>query len=176
MKRLLLLITFLSVIAFDVTAQATRVKDIARVQGVRTNQLIGYGLVVGLDRTGDSQRTSFTIQSLAAMMSRMGIRIDQNDLTLRNIAAVMVTAKLPAFAQPGGRIDVVVSSIGDARSLVGGTLLLTPLKGVDGRCTAWPKVPFRSGAMAQLVWGGVYEPKITSTSAPFPLGPLSSEQ
>jgi len=118
------------------SADAVRVKDIARVDGVRSNQLIGYGLVVGLDRTGDSQRTTFTLQSLSAMLSRVGIRIDPKQLLLRNVAAVMVTASLPPFAQPGNHIDVMVSSIGDARSLVGGTLLLTPLNGVNGETYA----------------------------------------
>ena len=117
-------------------AAAVRIKDVARVEGVRTNQLIGYGLVVGLDRTGDTQRSAFTVQSLTAMLSRLGIRIDPKQLLLRNSAAVMVTATLPALAQPGTPINVVVSSIGDARSLVGGMLLLTPLRGVDGKTYA----------------------------------------
>ena len=116
--------------------QAARIKDVARVDGVRSNQLIGYGLVIGLDQTGDSRRAAFTSQSLTAMLSRMGIRIDKSDLLLRNVAAVMVTAALPPFAQPGTPMDISVSSIGDARSLVGGTLVLTPLKGLDGQVYA----------------------------------------
>lgn len=117
-------------------ASATRIKDVARVDGVRPNQLVGYGLVVGLDRTGDTQRATMTIQSLTAMLSRVGVRVDPDDLILRNVAAVMVTAELPPFAAAGTPLDVTVSSIGDARSLVGGTLLLTPLNGVDGRTYA----------------------------------------
>ncbi|MBD88759.1 MAG: flagellar biosynthesis protein FlgA [Deltaproteobacteria bacterium] len=127
------------------TAQAARIKDVARVDGVRSNQLIGYGLVVGLDRTGDSQRSVFTIQSMSAMLSRVGIRMDPKQLVLRNIAAVMVTAKLPPFAQPGTPIDIVVSSIGDARSLVGGTLLMTALNGVDGQTYAMAQGPLQVG-------------------------------
>ncbi len=123
----------LLVLASAADAQAVRIKDIARVDGVRANQLVGYGLVVGLDRSGDSQRVQFTLQSLTAMLSRMGVRIDPNDLVLRNVAAVMVTASLPPFAAAGTPLDVSVSSIGDARSLAGGTLLLTPLLGVDGK-------------------------------------------
>ena len=117
-------------------AEASRVKDVARVDGVRANQLVGYGLVVGLDRTGDTQRATMTLQSLTAMLSRMGVRIDPDDLILRNVAAVMVTAELPPFAESGTPLDVLVSAIGDARSLVGGTLLLTPLNGLDGQTYA----------------------------------------
>ena len=118
------------------SAHSARVKDIAYIDGVRPNLLIGYGLVVGLDGTGDTKRVVFTTHSVSAMLSRAGIRVDPRDLILRNVAAVMVTASLPAFAQPGGRIDVTVSSIGNARSLAGGTLLLTPLNGPDGKTYA----------------------------------------
>ncbi len=117
-------------------AQAARIKDVAQFEGARINQLVGYGIVVGLDGTGDTWQTTFTEQSLAAMLSRMGVRIDPHQLRLRNVAAVMVTANLPPFARPGTRIDVSVSSIGDARSLEGGVLLVTPLRGVDGKTYA----------------------------------------
>jgi len=116
---------------------AARIKDIATIQGVRENQLIGYGLVVGLSGTGDKgEKTIFTNQSLLNMLKNMGMQSDPNDATatklkLKNVAAVIVTAKLPTFAQPGRRIDVSVSSLGDATSLQGGTLLMTPLKGAD---------------------------------------------
>jgi flagellar P-ring protein precursor FlgI len=126
-------------------SHAARIKDISAFDGVRPNQLIGYGLVVGLDQTGDSRRASFTGQSLAAMLSRMGVRIDKSDLLLRNIAAVMVTSVLPPFAQPGTSVDISVSSIGDARSLVGGTLVLTPLKGLDGQVYAMAQGPIQVG-------------------------------
>ena len=116
-------------------AQAERVKDLASIQGVRTNPLIGYGLVVGLDGTGDQTiQTPFTVQSITSMLVEMGINLPPGtNLRLRNVAAVMVTATLPAFAQPGQLIDVTVSSMGNARSLRGGTLLMTPLKGANGQ-------------------------------------------
>ena len=110
----------------------TRVKDIAYVQGVRNVQLIGYGLVVGLNGTGDTQRSTFTLQSVTSMLKRFGITVPQDDLRLRNVGAVMVTATVPGFAKEGGVTDVTVSSMGDATSLQGGTLLMTPLSGIDG--------------------------------------------
>ncbi len=117
-------------------AYGARIKDIAAIEGIRTNQLTGYGLVVGLDGTGDKSGTDFTTQAIANMMERMGIHVDKNQLKVKNVAAVMVTADLPPFARIGNRIDVLVSSLGDAKSLSGGTLLLTPLKGVDGKVYA----------------------------------------
>lgn len=119
-------------------AQAqTRIKDIASVQGVRENQLIGYGLVTGLQGTGDTMRNSqFTEQSLQAMLDRMGVNVREVNLRTRNVAAVMVTADLPANASIGARIDVSVMSMGDATSLRGGTLMLTPLRGGDGQVYA----------------------------------------
>ncbi len=117
-------------------AGAERIKDLAVVHGVRSNQLFGYGLVTGLMGTGDSIQSRFTFQSLAALLGRMGVRIDPRSLQVRNVAAVMVTAELPPFARAGSRIDVVVSSIGNARSIQGGTLILTPLKAVDGNVYA----------------------------------------
>jgi len=126
-------------------AGAARLKDVAYVDGVRPNQLIGYGLVVGLDGTGDTQRVGFTRQSLTAMLSRSGVRYDDKNLILRNVGAVIVTAKLPAFARPGARIDVTVSSIGNARSLAGGTLLMTPLSGPDGKPYALAQGPLQVG-------------------------------
>src|SRR5688500_6470951 len=126
----------LSLVCAFVTSpvQAERIKDLASIQGVRSNQLVGYGLVVGLDGTGDQTiQTPFTIQTLTSMLMQMGINIPPGtNMRLRNVAAVMVTAALPPRAQPGQLIDVTVSSIGNARSLRGGTLLMTPLKGADG--------------------------------------------
>ncbi|WP_369699445.1 flagellar basal body P-ring protein FlgI [Thioalkalivibrio sp. ALJ5] len=111
-----------------------RVKDVASVFGVRENQLVGYGLVVGLDGTGDqTTQTPFTIQSLNNMLGQLGLTPEAGNPQLRNVAAVMVTADLPPFAKPGQRIDVTVSSMGNATSLRGGTLLMTPLKGADGQ-------------------------------------------
>ena len=127
---------------------ATRIKEVASVQGVRTNQLVGYGLVVGLDGTGDqSQGVPFTAQSLAAMLQQMGVAVPPGvQLQAKNVAAVMVTATLPPFAQPGQAIDVNVSSMGNAKSLRGGMLIATPLKGADGQIYAM--------AQGSLIVGG----------------------
>ncbi len=114
-----------------IPAFAVRIKDLADVAGVRSNAIIGYGLVVGLAGTGDKTGTLFTTQSLASMLTRMGITIDPSKVKVKNVAAVMVTAKLPPFAKPGARLDVTLSSLGDASTLQGGTLLITPLKGPD---------------------------------------------
>lgn len=128
--------------------QAERVKDIAALAGVRDNQLIGYGLVVGLDGTGDqTSQTPFTVQSLKSMLSQLGVQLPANsNPQLKNVAAVMVTATLPPFAKPGQYIDVTVSSLGNAKSLRGGSLMLTPLKGADGNVYAM--------AQGNLVVGG----------------------
>jgi flagellar P-ring protein precursor FlgI len=117
---------------------AARVKEVASVQGVRSNPLVGYGLVVGLDGTGDqTTSTPFTTQSLTAMLQQMGVTVPPGtNMQLKNVAAVMVTAQLPPFAQPGQTVDVVVSSLGNAKSLRGGTLIATPLKGADGQIYA----------------------------------------
>ncbi len=119
-------------------AYADRIKDVASIQGVRDNQLIGYGLVVGLDGSGDqTTQTPFTVQSIISMLSQMGVNLPQGtSLQLKNVAAVMATATLPPFSKPGQTIDVTVSSIGNAKSLRGGTLLMTPLKGADGQVYA----------------------------------------
>ena len=118
-------------------AAASRVKDIADFEGVRTNMLVGYGLVVGLNGTGDTLRNSmFTQESLVAMLERLGVATRGNKLNTKNVAAVMVTATLPPFARQGSRIDVAVSALGDAKSLLGGTLLVTPLLGADGEAYA----------------------------------------
>ncbi len=130
-------------------AHAERIKDLASIQGVRVNQLVGYGLVVGLDGSGDqTTQTPFTVQSVASMLAQMGVNLPPGtSLQLKNVAAVMVTAALPAFAQPGQTIDVTASSMGNAKSLRGGTLLMTPLKGVDGQTYAM--------AQGNLLVGGV---------------------
>lgn len=119
-------------------AQAERIKDLATIQGVRQNQLIGYGIVVGLDGNGDqTTQTPFTIQSLNSMLQQMGVSLPAGaQVQLKNVAAVVVTASMPAFAQPGQTLDITVSSIGNAKSLRGGTLLMTPLKGADGQIYA----------------------------------------
>ena len=130
----------LAALALSGAAHAERIKDIASVQGVRINQLVGYGLVVGLDGTGDqTTQTPFTVQSIYNMLVHLGVNLPIDTLSsmqLKNVAAVTVTADLPPFAQPGQAIDITVSSIGNAKSLRGGTLVLTPLKGADGRVYA----------------------------------------
>lgn len=124
--------------AMSVTASAERIKDLASIQGVRDNQLLGYGLVVGLDGSGDqTTQTPFTVQSTITMLAQLGVTLPPTtSLQLKNVAAVMVTATLPPFARAGQTIDVTVSSIGNAKSLRGGTLLMTPLKGADGQVYA----------------------------------------
>jgi len=127
----------LAVAVADTAAAASRIKDIVDIEGVRENQLVGYGLVVGLNNTGDTLREgSFTKQSLQSMLNRLGVKPTNEGLTSKNVAAVMITAELPAFARQGTRIDVTVSSLGDADNLQGGTLLVTPLLGADGEVYA----------------------------------------
>lgn len=118
------------------SVNAAKIRDLANIVGVRDNQLIGYGLVVGLNGTGDKTTSTFTMQSLSNMLESVNVKVDPNDISSKNAAAVMVTAKLPAFARQGDRVDLLVSSIGDAKSLEGGTLLLTPLSGLDGKIYA----------------------------------------
>ncbi|MCV6602594.1 MAG: flagellar basal body P-ring protein FlgI [Cohaesibacter sp.] len=128
---------------------ASRIKDIANFEGIRDNQLIGYGLVVGLNGTGDSLNSApFTKQSLQAMLERMGVNITGANLNTKNVAAVMVTANLPAFSVQGSRIDVNISALGDAKSLQGGTLLVTPLMGADGEAYAIAQGPIAIGGFA----------------------------
>jgi len=135
-----------SILAHSELVYAERIKDLADIQGIRTNQLVGYGLVVGLNKSGD--KTKFTGQSLRSMMAELGINLPAGvDPKAKNIAAVAVSAQLPAFAKPGKTIDVTVSSIGDAKSLRGGTLLMAPLKGADGQVYAV--------AQGNLVVGGL---------------------
>ena len=133
---------------WPVPAHAARIKEVASIQGVRTNQLVGYGLVVGLDGTGDQNtQAPFATQSLLAMLQQMGVTVPPGQsIQLKNLATVMVTAQLPAFAQPGQTIDVNVSSLANAKSLRGGTLIATPLKGADGQVYAM--------AQGNLIVGG----------------------
>ncbi|MEA1955794.1 MAG: flagellar basal body P-ring protein FlgI [Campylobacterota bacterium] len=130
MKRIIL---FLFIIT---TVYATKINDISSVVGVRDNQIIGYSLVVGLKKTGDGTTSKFTLQSISNMLKSMNIDMKPIDIKSKNVAAVVVTAKLKSFARQGDKFDIVVSSIGDAKSLEGGTLLMTPLKGVDGKIYA----------------------------------------
>lgn len=134
---LIMLWTFAALMVAD-AARAERIKDLASIAGVRNNQLIGYGVVVGLDGSGDqTTQTPFTVQSIVNMLSNLGVTLPSGtSLQLKNVAAVMVTSNLPAFARAGQQIDVTVSSIGNAKSLKGGTLVMTPLKGADGQVYA----------------------------------------
>ena len=127
----------------------SRIKDIVEFEGVRENQLVGYGMVVGLNGTGDTLRNSpMTKQSLEAMLERLGVNTRDGNLNSKNVAAVLVTAKLPAFAAAGSQIDVTVSAIGDAKSLQGGTLIVTPLAGADGQTYAAAQGSVQTGAIS----------------------------
>ena len=151
MKTRLAVLTAL-LVCLSLPAHGARIKDIARLSGVRSNSLIGYGLITGLNGTGDDMKKSvFTLQAVYNLMIRNGITVDPasiGSIKLKNVAAVMVTADLPPFAKPGSTIDVQVSSIGDAKSLSGGTLLMTPLKGADGDVYAVAQGPLTNGAFA----------------------------
>ena len=138
MRTLISLLALSAAMLAPQLAQAERVKELASIAGVRQNQLMGYGIVVGLDGTGDqTTQTPFTVQSVVSMLQQMGVNLPSGtSLQLKNVAAVTVTASLPAFAQPGQTMDITVSSIGNAKSLRGGTLLMTPLKGADGQIYA----------------------------------------
>jgi flagellar P-ring protein precursor FlgI len=131
-NRIIILFILFSSVAFS-----QRIKDIATISGDNAEQVIGYGLVVGLAGTGDSYRTQFTMQSITSMLKRFGITVPQTDVKTRNVAAVMVTANLNSNYKPGAKFDVTVSSMGDATSLLGGTLLMTPLSGIAGEVYAF---------------------------------------
>jgi flagellar P-ring protein precursor FlgI len=147
-SKALLIIALISQQFFASSALGARLKDIADIEGVRGNDLIGYGLVVGLKGTGDKSGAAFTNQSVANMLERLGIRVDSQQLKVANVAAVVVTAKLPPFARPGSKIDVALSSIGDAQTLQGGVLTLTPLKGPDGKVYAVAQGPVSIGGFS----------------------------
>ncbi|MFT4823251.1 MAG: flagellar P-ring protein precursor FlgI [Halioglobus sp.] len=140
-RKIRFVVSLIVVIGFTLQGQfamADRIKDLATINGIRTNQLIGYGIVVGLDGSGDqTTQTPFTVQSVKNMLAKLGVAIPADvNPQLKNVAAVMVHAELPAFAKPGQTIDVTVSSLGNAKSLRGGALLMTPLKGADGKLYA----------------------------------------
>lgn len=135
--RLLLTIAILISFVAPVQAQSVRIKDLVEVDGVRSNDLVGYGLVVGLNGTGDGLRNApFTEEIMSNILERLGVNVTGEQFRPRNVAAVFVTSKLPAFARSGGQIDVTVSAIGDAKSLLGGTLVMTPLNAADGQIYA----------------------------------------
>ena len=129
--------------------EATTIKDLTNVRGVRENQLIGYGLVVGLSGVGDGSSSKFTQRAVSSMLQSVNVKIDAKDIKSKNVAAVMVTAVLPPFSRHGDKIDIEVSSMGDAKSIVGGTLLLTPLKSVDGEIYALAQGKIDKGYLAE---------------------------
>jgi flagellar P-ring protein precursor FlgI len=141
------------------TSQRVRIQDVTSVEGIRDNPLMGYGVVVGLSRTGDSQQTVFSVQTLANLLQRMGLQIPPASVRVNNIAAVFVTATLPPFARPGMKIDVTVSSIGDAKSLAGGILLMTPLKSSGGSVYAVAQGPLTLGGYSA---GGAGNSKVVN--------------
>ncbi len=146
-KKIILCLLLIAVSCqLSASVHAERIKDIASFEGVRDNQLIGYGLIVGLDGSGDKGQAA--VLGIINMLSRMGMTINTNDLKSKNIAAVVITAVLPPFAKPGTKIDALVSTIGDAKSIQGGTLLLTPLKGPDGKVYALAQGPVSIGGFA----------------------------
>src|SRR5579863_4613707 len=140
-----LLIVAMASLLWQAPVRATRLKDLVSIEGVRENQLIGYGLVVGLAGKGDSFQTTFSAQSLTNLLSRMGISVPATAIRVTNTAAVMVTATLPPFAQPGMHIDTTVAAIGDASTLQGGILVLTSLRGADGQVYAVAQGPVVTG-------------------------------
>jgi flagellar P-ring protein precursor FlgI len=148
------LVCFSWLILASAMADAARIKDIADIKGVRNNQLVGYGLVVGLDGTGDGKKAMFTLQSMVSMLEKMGISVSMEDVATSNVAAVMVTTELPPFAKSGSRVDALVSSIGDAKNLQGGTLLLTPLKAANGQVFAVAQGPVNTGGFSAGGAGG----------------------
>jgi len=157
--RFKIILLFLLVLSFNFPAagMAARIKDISSIKGVRPNQLFGYGLVIGLFGSGDKGGSSFTQKGLANMLEHMGINVNPEDIKAKNVAAVIVSATYPPFARIGKKIDVTLSSIGDAKSLLGGTLLLTPLKGVDSKVYALAQGPVVIGgyAVGGAAGGGV---------------------
>jgi flagellar P-ring protein FlgI len=163
--RSLLVLTLM--FATSASAASARLKELVDVQGSRDNALLGYGLVVGLTNTGDSEQVLFTMQSVAGMLGRLGVRVDPRDIRSRNVAAVMVTAKLPTFSRTGSTLDVTVSAMGNARSLQGGTLLMTPLTGADGQTYAVAQGPVQVGGFdAAASFASVRKNTPTSSTIP----------
>jgi len=160
-KLLISTLLFAAVTLIARDANAARLKDIANIRGVRTNQLVGYGIVVGLPGTGDS-KSEFTNKSIERMLDRLGVKVQAKDITSKSVAAVIITANLPAFARAGNKIDITVSTLGDASSLKGGTLVQSPLRGADQQVYVVAQGSLLVGSAGQ---GGVIE-----TSARLPNG------
>ena len=157
--------------AEDAPQRQARIKDIATVEGVRDNQLVGYGIVVGLHGTGDSQQTGFSTQTLASMLLRMGVSVPATAIRVQNLAAVFVSAMLPPFSRPGAKIDITASSAGDANSLEGGVLLMTPLYGADGKIYAQAQGPLVVGGYSVSVNGNTKQFN-HPTTARVPMGAM----
>jgi len=168
MKKLLALIV--SITMFSPLVLGARIKDLAEIQGVRDNRILGYGLVVGLNGTGDKAGSEFTIRSLANMLKNMGIVVDPDLLKVKNVAAVVVSASMPPFAKSGQRLDCTISSIGDATSLAGGTLISTPLYGPDGKVYAMAQGPVSVGGFAVSGESGTGVTKNFPTAGKVPNG------
>ncbi len=174
MKKAILTITLMLLTALSIPvpyARAVRVKDIVTLEGARSNQLVGYGLVIGLSGTGDKSGTEFTLQSLVNMLQRMGVNVDKDKVNVKNVAAVIVTAQLSPFDRVGTKLDVLISSIGDAKSLAGGTLLMTPLKGANGKVYAVAQGPLSIGGFNVATGGGSVQ-KNHTTVARIPEGAM----
>lgn len=158
LKRLLILFAILTVTTSAFGSSTDRrvlIRDVTQIEGVRDNQLVGYGLVIGLRGTGDRQQTFFTVQTLANVLQRMGVQIAPGVVVVKNVAAVFVTASLPAFSRPGMKLDVTVSSVGDAKSIEGGVLLFTALRGIDGEVYAEAQGPLVVGGYTEGGAGNV---------------------
>jgi len=171
LQGLVLLLIGLTALSATALGQTVRIKDIANVDGVRSNQLVGYGLVIGLSGTGDSQQARFTTQSVANMLESYGVGVPADKLKLKNVAAVLLTAELPPFARPGTRIDVTVSSIGDSPSLQGGTLVQSPLKAANGAVYAVAQGPISIGGFS-AGGGGASVSKNHATVGKVPQGAI----
>lgn len=171
LRSIVPILLFASVVSAATAQTGVRIKDIAHVNGVRSNQLVGYGLVVGLDGSGDSQQALFTIESVANMLQEFGIKADPTKMRVRNVAAVMITADLPAFGKPGDKIDALVSSLGDAKTLQGGTLLQSPLKAGNGDVYAVAQGPISVGGFS-VGGGGTSVTKNHTTVGRLPRGAI----
>ncbi len=167
MRSSLICLTILS--SLSAWSAQSRLKELVEVQGSRENALLGYGLVVGLSNTGDSEQVLFTMQSVAGMLGRLGVRVDPQNIRSRNVAAVMVTAKLSTYSRAGATIDITVSAMGNARSLQGGTLLMTPLTGADGQVYAVAQGPVQVGGF-DVNGGFAAVRKNTPTTGSVPAG------
>lgn len=171
-KRWLSLLVVLVGLSFGHTAKADRLRDLVDVVGARDNQLIGYGVVVGLNGTGDDVSAPFAMQSLKALLTRLGVQVSAKQLRLKNVAAVVITANIPAFSRPGQKLDIVVSSIGNSSSLRGGVLLQAPMRGADRRVYAVAQGPLLIGGFSASGASGSSSKTGITTTGRIPGGAL----